>query len=535
LFQKQASFTDAHPKSTLSLRDILRNPNSLSYFMEFMDRRHRSLLVQFWLTVESFKNPLESVDSDSSENENEPIQAASITSTVKEDISMMYDLYFSTSNPALAFIPDKYADVIRDFAQNETNPTEASQRRVRRCVLLAQRQVERAMEQDFESFERSELWFRALGDANFIDTVPATEPRSAPMPVRGKRSVSSVLLPSNAPVPKGNAGFASHLLQQPDSIIDMYRSTSSASKQSSGSASADSFPRSAPSNIEVLMSPVSDSLFDTGRAPLFNDPEDEEQRAEEKRMEAIHAALTDIVALEESRPVGNRLRQSSDSSIFGLDQRKRKPMFDSEPEHDQGKNFEEEDDRELAHETFQLAGPGDLQLSHEIARLQEKILKLQTQDGLLVSLVRKAELTGDTQELRLLKNSKAVIQREMKQLQFQKTQYEQQESANRLLPDRTRVSIVSSTTADEAGKSVVRYLVEVQQLAMDGSYASGWVVARRYNEFLNMHTKLRERFPLVRNLDFPGKRLVTSLSGSFLDNRKVALERYLQVSTGSFS
>ena len=498
--------------------------------MEFMDRRHRSLLVQFWLTVESFKNPLESVDSDSSENENEPIQAASITSTVKEDISMMYDLYFSTSNPALAFIPDKYADVIRDFAQNETNPTEASQRRVRRCVLLAQRQVERAMEQDFESFERSELWFRALGDANFIDVVPANEPRSVPVPVRGKRAMSSALLPINAPVPKGNVGFAPHSLQQP---IDMFRSTSSASKQSSlGSASAESFPRSATSNIEVLMSPVTDSSFETGRAPLFNDPEDEEQRAEEKRMEAIHAALTDIVALEESHPVRNRLRQSSDSSSLGLDQRQRKPMFDIEPEHDQGKGFDEEDERELSHETFQLAGPGDLQLSHEIARLQDKILKLQTQDGLLVALVRKAELTGDTQELRLLKKSKAVIQREMKQLEFQKTQYEQQETSNRLLPDRIRVSIVSSTTADEAGKSVVRYLVEVQQLATDGLFASGWVVARRYNEFLNMHTKLRERFALVRNLDFPGKRLVTTLSGSFLDNRKVALEKYLQVGTG---
>ncbi len=530
LSQKQSTFTDAHPKSTLSLRDILRNPNSLSYFMEFMDRRHRSLLVQFWLTVESFKNPLESVDSDSSENENEPIQAASITSTVKEDISMIYDLYFSTSNPALSFIPNKYADVIRDFAQNETNPSEASQRRVRRCVLLAQRQVERAMEQDFESFERSELWFRALGDAGFTDTVPVNEPQSPPVPVRGKRSMSSVLLPSNAPTPRGNVGFTSHSLQQPDSIIDMLRSTSSASKSSLGSASVDSFPRSTPSNIEVLMSPVSDSAFETGRAPLFNDPEDEEQRAEEKRMEAIHAALTDIVAFEESHPVGNQ-RKPSNTSSLSLDQRKRKPVFDDEPEHDQGEDFGEEDDKELAQEAFQLAGPGDLQLSHDIARLGEKILKLQRQDGMLAGLVKKAELTGDTQELRLLKKSKAAIQREMKQLQFQKTQYEQQETANRLISDRTRVSIVSSTTADEAGKSVVRYLIEVQQLAQDGSFASGWVVARRYNEFLNMHTKLRERFALVRNLDFPGKRLVTTLSGSFLDSRKTALEKYLQVST----
>lgn len=57
----------------------------------------------------------------------------------------------------------------------------------------------------------------------------------------------------------------------------------------------------------------------------------------------------------------------------------------------------------------------------------------------------------------------------------------------------------------------------------------GWVVARRYNEFFNMHNKLRERYVMVRNLDFPGKRLVTSLSGSFVDSRRIGLEKYLQV------
>jgi sorting nexin-25 len=119
--------------------------------------------------------------------------------------------------------------------------------------------------------------------------------------------------------------------------------------------------------------------------------------------------------------------------------------------------------------------------------------------------------------------------RELRELRFQKTQYEQQESANRLISHRTKVSIVSSTVGEEEGKSVVRYLVEVQQLAPDGTFASGWVVARRYNEFLRMHSKLRDRYTLVKGLDFPGKRLVPSLSGSFVDTRRHALEKYLQV------
>jgi len=61
--------TDTILASHLTLRDILANPSSLSYFMEFMDRRSRSFLVQFWLTVESFKNPLESIESDDSDSD----------------------------------------------------------------------------------------------------------------------------------------------------------------------------------------------------------------------------------------------------------------------------------------------------------------------------------------------------------------------------------------------------------------------------------------------------------------------------------
>ncbi|KIL71534.1 hypothetical protein M378DRAFT_65168 [Amanita muscaria Koide BX008] len=530
---RQSAVPETNPKSALTLRDILSNPSSLSYFMEFMDRRHRSLLVQFWLTVESFKNPLESVDSDSSADENESIQVASITATAKEDISMIHNLYFSSANshPALAFISSKYADVIRDFVQNESEPSPAAHRRVRRCVLLAQRQVERAMEQDFENFERSDLWFRAIGDADFAHT---TSPRTdetwdPPTPL------SRIGSASQAPPSSSRLAFTPYPYPQTESAVRVNRSFSSGSMQSlQGSSLMEPVSRPAPSNIGVLMSPVSDPASDSDRAPLFNDPEDEMQRAEEKRMEAIHAALTDIVALDQSddtrvpSPPGSRLGEQSKGGSRSTEKRKRKPVFDDEPDDSADGNDSEEEDREFARETFQLAGPGDLQLSYEIARLGDKIFKLQTQDDLLNNLLKKAELTGDAQELKLLKKSKAAIQREIKQLHFQKTQYEQQEATNRLLSDRTRVSIVSSATAEEAGKSVVRYLIEVQQLAADGSFASGWVVARRYNEFLNMHNKLRERFVLVRNLDFPGKRLVTPLSGSFLDTRKVGLEKYLQ-------
>ncbi|KAH0838074.1 hypothetical protein J3R83DRAFT_6315 [Lanmaoa asiatica] len=283
------------------------------------------------------------------------------------------------------------------------------------------------------------------------------------------------------------------------------------------------------------MAPLSDTSSDISRAPLFNDPDDGRPSMDEsERMEAIQAALTDIIATEQhfDQP-RDRAEEEVDSFIPSVsDGRKPRGMFGDEEDPNAGEENEEDDTTESAHAvgqgSFQLAGPGDLQLSYEIARLSKKVSKLEVHAAMLDTLIKKAELTGDTQELRLLRKAKASMTRELRELQFQKSQYEQQESANRLVPHRTKVSIVSSTVAEEEGKSVVRYLVEVQQLSPDGTFSSGWVVARRYNEFLRMHNKLREEYSLVRNLDFPGKRLVPSLSGSFVDARRQALEKYMQ-------
>lgn len=290
-------------------------------------------------------------------------------------------------------------------------------------------------------------------------------------------------------------------------------------------------PAASRTNIDVLMSPVSDTSSNASRAPLFDDPEDAQSADEAERMRAIQAALTDIIATEQFPP--SFLPRSQDKggnhhlSTTSFDNKK--GIFGNEEDIID----EEDDDRaevslDTEQGTFQLAGPGDLQLSYEIERLSDKINKLEVHDVMLDTLIKKAELTGDAQELRLLQKSKSSMTRELRELRFQKTQYEQQESANRLISHRTKVSIVSSTVGEEEGKSVVRYLVEVQQLAPDGTFASGWVVARRYNEFLMMHNKLRDRYALVKGLDFPGKRLVTSLSGSFVDTRRQALEKYLQ-------
>ena len=512
------------------LRDILRNPNSLSYFMEFMDRRQRPMSVQFWLTVESFKLPLETVDSDSSGDEEEIIQDPSTLANVKEDIVMIYNLYFANgkSQSTLVSIPKKHVDIIRAFV-HDPDPSIDSQRRVRRSVLLAQKQVEHDMEQDFEEFERSELWFRAVGDSAFTTIDSPAVPFQKEF---DQGSSYSELDRSLTSTPQLKPGPSTLGRRSRPEALGLQRTTSSTSTWSSQTRSS----LHTPSNIEVLMSSVPESSStEPGRAPLFDDPEDEMQRNEEKRMEAIHAALTDIISLE---------RQDEEKPETGSlhDRRSSEPLFPSiRPSKSQRATLDdilgdgatdEEAEREGSpdeHTALHAPTPGDLQLSYEIDRLGQNIAHLEAQHSMLELLIKKAELGGDAQELKLLRKSESAMTRELRELQFQKQQYEQQESANRLIPDRTRVSIMNSTVAEEGGKHVVRYLIEVQQLATDGSHASGWVVARRYNEFYNMHNKLKERYSLVKNLEFPGKSLVTSLSGGFLDTRRQGLDKYLQV------
>ena len=534
--QKQPT-PDTIPASHLTLRDILGNPGSLSYFMEFMDRRNRSIFVQFWLTVESFKNPLESIESDDSED-GDP-SPPSQTSTAKEDISMIYELYFSGTPPtsSISVISSKHITAIHDFA-DETSPSPNMERRARKSVMLAQRQVEQAMEQDFEEFERSELWFRVVEDIGASRATNSGDGQSRIAFSASDESLSNSKLtrvPARPLSPVRRSGQTSPTFQSPMSVL---QSRADHSPPTSGSILKDvpsqqGSPTS-PSNLDVLMSPFSSSDADDSRAPLFDDPGDtgKASRESEATIEAIQAALSDIIALDNQQRNKPQIFPSSSStsiprSYLGL------RRYSNPGDEVMGSTEEEEnggdESSDPMQESFHLPGPGDLQLSLEISLLAEKISALQAQDVMLDSLIKKAELTGDVQELKLLQKSRSSLNRELRELSFQKTQFEQQEVSNRLIPDRTKVSILNSVTGEENGKSVVRYLVEVQQLSPDGGVGTGWVVARRYNEFLDMHNKLRDRFVVVRNLEFPGKRLVTALSSSFVDLRRAALERYMQV------
>ncbi len=96
---------------------------------------------------------------------------------------------------------------------------------------------------------------------------------------------------------------------------------------------------------------------------------------------------------------------------------------------------EREDLEEHAEEEIDVheAAPGDPGLAEAITVLTNDIDRLVAQDAVVDSLLRKAELTNNMAELRILRKSKASLERELRRKELQRQQYVVQESDNKLI------------------------------------------------------------------------------------------------------
>ncbi|KAM0752586.1 hypothetical protein T439DRAFT_323213 [Meredithblackwellia eburnea MCA 4105] len=335
--------------------------------------------------------------------------------------------------------------------------------------------------------------------------------------------------------------------------------------------------------------PLSDSLDfliagsgesnDDSRPPLFRDEDDAEDVEAEKdgtqlsdddfvqveAMEAIQEALNSILATDANRannpanqaeiasrhfnsqpapkkasalPKGrassplrsmakDRIPSGSSSKSAPEETKRSKGMFGEEEEVDPSMLEEPEDD-DIDPTKFHYPAPGELDLGAEIDKIATSIEKLNSQEAVVGQLIRKAELTGTASELKILVKSRDSLRREVRALHFQKNQFELQLESNKISLGRTMVSISGTTVGQAEGQNFQLYLVQVHQLASDDTFASGWIVTRRYSEFDALNQKLREKYPAARSLDLPGKRIVAAYSADFIEHRRKSLERYLQ-------
>ncbi|KAM0788583.1 hypothetical protein ACM66B_001705 [Microbotryomycetes sp. NB124-2] len=573
--------SDSTKRQTVSLRDILTAPGPLSYFMEFQDRRKRSLWVQFWLLIEGIKDPLDLVDLNTA-------KSTLYSSTFNDDIKMIWDTYLASNT---IHLDSRYVDAVREYLDKSRSGEDVSSQtdKLRKTIFAAQQDVYAELEQmDFTAFRQTDLYLKAVAELpSSLDEVEgaASVRRSPQANVKADQSSPTIVKPSQLqrvetapphlttqalfedPRPKAQRTASDGQLSA-EATIRKVSGGSLDSLSSSIASLSDRHAKRRPTlsdSLDFLMAApdVEDPLFQeadetypTYRAegPAL----DEAETVQTHTFEAIQEALNTILATDDKRTeVGDEQQQQQQQEqrvkaerLIG-DVRPPKPssgysgelppnrapgqthrlkdMFDDDvPVDDEMEDSESEGETAFDLKTIHLAAPGDLNLPSEIERLSKEIDRLNQQEAVVGAMVRKAELTGNVKELKVLVKSQESLRRELRALSFQKAQYESQETENKLTPGRTRVSISGTTVGQSNGQSFQLYLVEVHQLQVDGAFGSGWIVTRRYSEFATLHAKLKDRFSSVRSLEFPSKRLVTSYSRDFVEARRQGLERYLQ-------
>ncbi|KAI1424000.1 PXA domain-containing protein [Xylaria sp. FL1777] len=551
-----------------SLVDILRDISGLSYFMEYMDRQHLMPLVQFWLVVDGFRNPLED---DAADDDALPSTLGPWTDSDRVDLAQIDQAYLSRLE--LKVSPSA-RQPIREFLDAGKTATPEQYYRARRAVLKIQSLVLEDMQsRHLQAFKKSDLFYKALAseEASKTSTLPQQAQAGPSISPQLQRSSHSYSLKPNS-VARLNPKLSvptSHLKRGLSASDLKNMSTNGALSPEPQTGHRRSMDENAGSPLfdddDLDNDPLGDSVQSLDQEPSKTVPDTHV-------VQAMEAALIDI--MEDERPrTAEDLRQSlfghedGASSLFsGHDNESARGSIDVQRPLASGKDTEkpslaslglvsaasrigvfmdddlfndeekllsdEQDDNAEEHtdveDEVHEAAPGDLGLAEAITFLTNDIDRLIAQEAVLESLTKKAELTNNTAELRILRKSKASLQRELRRKELQRQQYVIQESDNSLY-GRASIKIKSIQVGrEDDGKEFAVYVVEVQRNAGEKMPAATWIVTRRYSEFHELHQKLRHRYPSVRNLDFPRRRMVLKLQSEFLRKRREALEKYLQ-------
>lgn len=543
-------------KQQASLREVIYDAAGLSYFMEYMDRVNSMKLVQFYIVVDSFRNPLEG------DNDEPPPGVADEPDRM--DIAKMYEGYLS--RPELRS-SEASLQTMRKYLKAGSRAPGQDYIAARRAVLRTQSEVYSFMkDMHFENFKRSDLYYKWLA----IDDNPA-------MASIQSKQLSSPLSPDSAlsgsdtsPIKQRRPQLA-NVKREPElrravlSTNDLKSIIKPATSSAEPRRSLDDSSR-----LSLFADDVEDERMTSSLTSLKEYESDGEavQHAQEeaKAVKEMQVALDDIVnheqdndslfsaestgrrsldvpneqskSLEQPRPAlpsrPSEKAKLSLSSLGLVGVPKSRGVFVDDLFAEEAEKFAE-DEREDSNgpddtddERVQEAAPGDLGLTEAIDVLNAEIEKLNAQKGVLDSLTAKAELTNNTAELRILRKSEQSLQREIKRKEMQKRQYVVQESDNSLY-GRAAVSIKSVMVGrEEDGHEYALYVIEVRRQAGEQMAAATWAVTRRYSQFHELHKRLRARFPAVRELDFPRRQTLFTLQKDFIQKRRVILERYLR-------
>lgn len=445
-----------------SLRDVLYDSSGLSCFMEYMDRQNLMRLVQFWIVVDGFRNPLE-------QDTDEPTEHLGTVTSWKDsdraDLAQINEAYLS--KPELKILPQA-REAVTEFLKAGRSATPQQYYNARRTLLQAQTAVyDDLQEPHFRRFKRSDLYYKWLA---MDEAANATSPAKTRVMAQ---SLDDPIAPPSARMTRTQSATRP-TLQAPD----LRRAVASSSDlKSQGTIRSIDPParRSLDGNAQAR-APLFDDGYESDPlansiASLNSDTENTRSNGNDSRVvDAMQAALTDIMGGEpegslfyepsvttphESDSIQGSMelpRATSPNPMTVLRRDQDKPsiaslglvgapktrgVFNDDIFGDEEKFLEDEiedshADGKVTEDEIHEAAPGDLGLAEAIDALTSEIERLVTQESIVDSLTSKAELTNNAAELRILRKSKASLQREIQRKELQRQQYIVQESDNSL-------------------------------------------------------------------------------------------------------
>lgn len=538
--------------SKISLRELLYDASGLAYFMEFMDGLNLLGLVQFWVVADAFRNNSTGASIPGNQR---PARWVASDRDLLVQISGRY-----LWRPELQ-VPKGTEDAVNVFLNAGDAATYQQYSRARIAIIEHQDKVSAKMEaEQLKAFKASDLFRQWSGAPVISQPKPQinglSSTSAAPGPVRDLRASSS---PSKQP--ELRRAIASHsdlasAVKKNTKISEPRRSFDEANGKrplfddegdydplARSNASLDSLDESqahqangknqrqmvnaVQAALDEAMDEDSDDDFggwgrDSLELPVespFDSPVD--PKNDSNTTEPMLIPGSDKPSLSSLGLVGTPSRRTvfSEGDMFGESE----TTLLAEDEGNETDNTNKTDDEDIRE-----AAPGDLGLSELVQSLTLDIEKLEAQQKVVDSLMQKAELTNNPAELRILRKSKASLEREIHRKELQRQQYIVQKSENDLY-GKAHVSIKSIMVGTETdGHEFALYVIEVTRHGSEKSPAVTWAITRRYSEFHDLHRRLRKRYPSIRDLDFPRRQVVLTLQKDFLKKRSTALERYLR-------
>ncbi|CAH2353178.1 structural protein Mdm1p [[Candida] railenensis] len=528
------------------LSTILDNSTSFQSFQTYLTGKNRSILLEFWKEIEEIKAPLEDASLDYDEDDDSSEDILSLGYSNSEEMIRVYNKYFYNSTLAIKRSSietmEEYVTYVKGIESGTSvNDSERIKlyRRARKELLKLQSDtLQRLHDEELNEFKRSEFFINLIEKDTFgIERQQKMNSHTGNETNISETASSQDKIQTKDAQENKNIGgsegevVGSQVIRAVEDAFNEIMKNSTYNRDSEGDSITVNTKAEPSTSIntsfdsENTKSPPLISTLNMKR-DLFGDPEPTSIFGSDDNVGALSGRYSRLFDDDESG-------EGTDNESLNYDTSS--PMANSlELDPDGGSGFGSDSgflpSMSSSQEVF-LAAPGNLKLTEEIAKLDEEIDKLTKQLNILVPLLRKAELTNNIGELKILRRSKLSLDREISYKELQKQQYIVQENDNSLY-GKSRVSIQSYIVGTDGGKEVVLYIVEVQKLSNDDPdiVTAGWIVARRYSQFYKLNEYLKFKYPKVGNTKFP-KRAVSVLKfqqKQIVELRKIALEEYLQ-------